>query len=83
MKRLLKAPFISLPNLLAGKALVPEILQDEVTPEILGQAVLDRLNQTTAQTIQQSFAGLHREIKQGASRRAAAAIAELIDKGRY
>ena len=34
--RMLKAKYISLPNLLADEQLVPEILQDDVQPEILG-----------------------------------------------
>ena len=36
-------PYISLPNTLAGRFVVPEILQDEATPEVLAQAVVNQL----------------------------------------
>jgi len=35
---------VGLPNIIAGEFLVPEILQDEATPENLAQAVLNSLN---------------------------------------
>lgn len=31
LKRLVKSPYISLPNLLAGRLLVPELIQDAAT----------------------------------------------------
>ena len=37
-------PWVGLPNIIAGEFLVPEILQDEATPENLAQAVLNSLN---------------------------------------
>ncbi|HET7199325.1 MAG TPA: lipid-A-disaccharide synthase [Burkholderiales bacterium] len=36
--------WVGLPNIIAGEFLVPEILQDEATPENLAQAVLNSLN---------------------------------------
>ncbi|MCO6062902.1 lipid-A-disaccharide synthase, partial [Pseudomonas sp. MOB-449] len=33
LRRLVKSPYISLPNLLAGRLLVPELIQDAATPE--------------------------------------------------
>jgi lipid-A-disaccharide synthase len=39
MRRLVKAPFIGLPNIIAGKALVPECLQERAEPEHLAAAV--------------------------------------------
>ncbi|MGV8691425.1 lipid-A-disaccharide synthase, partial [Pseudomonas aeruginosa] len=35
LKRLVKSPYISLPNLLAGRLLVPELIQDSATPQAL------------------------------------------------
>ena len=35
LKRMVKSPYISLPNLLAQRLLVPELLQDDATPEAL------------------------------------------------
>lgn len=40
LKRMVKSPYISLPNLLAQRLLVPELLQDDATPEALAQTLL-------------------------------------------
>ena len=82
MKRLLKAPFISLPNLLANKALVPELIQNDAQPESIGRNVLDRLDETKSREMQQTFTGMHQELKRDASEQAADAIAELLEKRR-
>ena len=39
-RRLIKTPFVALPNILAGRALVPEFLQDDATPENLAVALI-------------------------------------------
>ena len=41
-----RAPFISLPNILAGKQIVPEILQGAVTSETLAERVAPLLQDT-------------------------------------
>ncbi len=41
-----KLPYFSLPNLLAGRTLVPEFVQGEVRPDVLGPAVLGALDGT-------------------------------------
>ena len=43
-KCLVKLDYISLPNLLAKKRLVPEFIQDKVKPEVMGEALLNFLN---------------------------------------
>ncbi len=43
-KRLLKIPYISLPNILADKQIVYELIQDEVTPENISRDVSQTLN---------------------------------------
>jgi len=78
---LVKTPYVSLPNLLAGKLLVPEFLQDEATPEKLSAAVLNYFeNPEETQQLVNTFAEMHTNLKRGASARAAAAIAKLINK---
>ncbi len=78
---LVKTPYISLPNLLAGKLLVPELLQNEATPEKLSAAVMNYFeNPEETQQLVNTFAEMHTNLKRGASARAAAAIAKLIDK---
>jgi lipid-A-disaccharide synthase len=77
---LVKTPWISLPNLLAQKLLVPEFLQDKATPEVLSAAVMDYFeNPEQAMALSQTFAQMHLELKRDASARAADAIAGLIN----
>ena len=80
MKRLLKVPYISLPNLLANKELVPELIQDQAQPELIGQKVLDRLNTHEGVQTKDSFTDLHLQLKLNASEQAADAISELIER---
>jgi len=82
MKRLLKVPYISLPNLLAGKELVPELLQDQAQPELIGQKVLDRLNTYEGVQTKESFTDLHLQLKLNASEKAADAVSELLEKSK-
>ncbi len=44
-RRVVRVPWISLPNLIAGEAVVPELLQDDATPERLARAVLPLLEE--------------------------------------
>lgn len=44
MSKMAYLPWVGLPNIIAGEFLVPEILQDDATPEILAQALLNALN---------------------------------------
>jgi lipid-A-disaccharide synthase len=76
---LVKTPWVSLPNLLAQKMLVPELLQNNATPETLSAAVMNYFeNPEEAQTLSQTFAQMHVELKRDASARAADAVARLI-----
>lgn len=79
MKRLLKAPFISLPNLLAGKALVPELIQDDAQPELIGKEIMIRLDKQAVSSIEGEFIELHSQLKRDASERAADAVMQLIE----
>lgn len=79
LSSLVKAPFIALPNLLAQRALVPELVQDQVTPEALGTLVLERLqNPRLQEQLVSEFTGIHRQLRRDASRQAAAALLPLI-----
>lgn len=79
MKRLLKAPFISLPNLLANKELVPELIQDNAKADLIGARVLERLDEEKSKQMQSEFEGLHKSLKKNASEEAADAIAALLE----
>ena len=76
---LVKTPWISLPNLLAQKLLVPELLQEQATPETLSAAIMNYFdNPEQAIALSETFAQMHIELKRDASARAAEAIARLI-----
>ncbi|MBW8824495.1 MAG: lipid-A-disaccharide synthase [Xanthomonadales bacterium] len=79
---LLKSRFVSLPNILAGRELVPECLQDDCTPERLSAELLHWLHDPQAfAAVEPEFLRLHEELRRDASRQAAQAIAELIARG--
>ena len=78
LKRLVKSPYISLPNLLAGRLLAPELIQDAATPEALAQHLLPLLDDGSAQT--ESFDAIHRALRQDASAQAAEAVLALVEK---
>lgn len=86
LSRLVKSPWVSLPNLLAQKMLVPELIQDAATPVVLGNALMNYFeNPEQAQQLAETFTAMHLELKRDASARAADAVAELIknNRGRY
>jgi lipid-A-disaccharide synthase len=74
-KRKQYLPYVGLPNILAGKFVVPEILQDDATPENLAQALLNLVNDKHAVAeLEQIFDGMHRTLRQDTAQKAAAAI---------
>jgi len=79
ISRLVKSPYVSLPNLLANKALVPELIQQRATPAIISRAIIDYLDKPEAQNeLAAQFHRLHQQLRCGASTRAAAAISQLL-----
>ena len=78
-KRLLKIPYVTLPNIVAGEAIVPELLQQEASPERMAREVLAMLTDPARR--EQQLAGLSRVRAQlgepGAVSRGAEAILEL------
>ncbi len=79
--RLIKAPFVSQPNLLAGREVVPEFIQRAVEPERLGRALLHWLEAPArVAALEIEFLAIHETLKRGANERAAEAILKLIDR---
>lgn len=79
LSRLVKTPWISLPNLIAGKTLVPELIQGAATVDRLGAEVLRHLRDETLRSdLIATFTALHSELRRDASRTAAAALAQMI-----
>jgi lipid-A-disaccharide synthase len=76
---LMRTNVYSLPNILAGTPLVPELMQDACTPAALSEALLPLLrSRAMPQEMLATFQRLHAALHGNADRRAAAAIAELI-----
>jgi lipid-A-disaccharide synthase len=74
-----KLPYFSLPNLLAGRALVPEFVQGQVRAEVLGPAVLAALDGTgVAAGWYDVFADIHRQLRRDASASAAREVLALV-----
>lgn len=80
-KKLVKVKYIGLPNLLAQKALVPELIQERATVDAICKALLPCLNkdESRAELIEE-FRVQHLKLKQNASVEAAKAIKQLIEK---
>ncbi|WP_277051549.1 lipid-A-disaccharide synthase [Zestomonas thermotolerans] len=76
LRRLVKSPYVSLPNLLAQRLLVPELLQDAATPAALAATLLPLLDDGATQTA--GFDAIHRTLRQDASCSAATAVLELV-----
>ena len=72
---LVKVRYFSQPNLLAGRRLVPELLQEQVTGPALAEALLSELEdpQHVAELVSE-FTAIHRTLRCGAAARAAEAI---------
>ncbi|USE39746.1 lipid-A-disaccharide synthase [Endozoicomonas sp. SCSIO W0465] len=83
ISRMVKVNYVSLPNLLANRALVPEVLQDDATPEnlriFMKKAIED---QGYRQALKQSFMGIHQQLKQNASRLAFEAVRSVIQQAK-
>jgi lipid-A-disaccharide synthase len=80
LQRLVKSPYISLPNLLAQRLLVPELIQEAATPDTLAQTLAPLIVDGHAQT--DGFDQIHRALRRNASRQAAEAILELVGEAR-
>ncbi|MDN5938216.1 MAG: lipid-A-disaccharide synthase [Salinisphaera sp.] len=77
--RLVHGQFASMPNLLAGRALVPELLQAQARPELIALWAQRLLDSSRARTVQtQGFAALRNQLRCDANRNAAAAVAGVL-----
>jgi lipid-A-disaccharide synthase len=73
-------PYIGLPNILAGEFVVPELLQDDATPENLAQALLNLIaDPLVQQRLEVRFAALRASLRQDAAATAARAILPLLE----
>jgi lipid-A-disaccharide synthase len=75
VKRKALLPYFSLPNVLAGEFIVPEILQDDATPQTLAQALGNWLDHKEARiALRERFAQIHRSLAVGHEERVIEAL---------
>ena len=78
-ERLIDTPFCALPNLLAGRTLVPEFLQEQATPTALAHAVMEWLTHPErVEQLMQDYTHIHQTLRCDASQQAATAIKKLL-----
>jgi lipid-A-disaccharide synthase len=83
MKRQGYLPYVGLPNILAGEFVVPELLQDDATPEKLSQAVLHWLEKPLEVVrLKERFAVLHETLRKPTGLLVAQAITQTITESR-
>ncbi len=82
MRRMRYQPWVALPNILAGRFVVPEFLQDDATAENLAQALGNLYaDSLLREKLEQVFGEIHRTLRQNTAEKAAAAILPYIHGG--
>lgn len=83
MKRLAYLPYVSLPNILAKEALVPEFVQHALTPVALADAVEAWLDdKPRCEALVARFRSIHLSLRQNHAERAASAILSVLGRSR-
>ncbi len=79
--RLIKVRYAAMANLLVGRELAPEFLQERCRAECMGPALLALLDDAERLAeIEQAYRQVHLQLKRHAAHRAAEAILALIDR---
>ena len=78
-KPLIKTKYVSIPNLLAKKMLVPELLQDQATTDSIAEALKKIIYETDIQQLQISFDTLSNLLIKDSGKLSALRIKELLD----
>jgi lipid-A-disaccharide synthase len=79
MRRKKLQPWVGLPNILCGEFVVPELLQNQATPQALAQAVLAWLDSPERiRQLEQRFTALHHELLRDTPQLAALAIESVL-----
>ena len=73
-------PYIGLPNILAGEFIVPELLQEDATPENLAQALLNSYRDEHLRAkLKERFLTIHQSLRQNSAERIGDALAHYLD----
>jgi lipid-A-disaccharide synthase len=69
----------ALPNILAGRKIVPELIQSKAAPEQLGVAVEAYLtHRAKVRALRAVLSGIHHSLRRNANKRAAEAIIKML-----
>ena len=80
MKRMAYQPFVGLPNILAGRSVVPEILQNQATAENLAEALVKLYeDKENAEAVAEAFTDIHLQLRQNTAEKAANAVIECLN----
>jgi lipid-A-disaccharide synthase len=79
---LVKVPHVAMANLLVGRELAPEFLQERCRADLMGPVLLDYLGDPErVSRIKREYLRVHKELRRDAGREAAAAILDLLGRG--
>jgi len=79
MKRQGYLPYVGLPNILSGRFVVPELLQDDATPEALARETLLQLNdEGNIAFLREHFTTMHETLKRDTANLAAGVVVDLM-----
>ena len=83
--KMIKSKYYTLPNNLADAYLVPELIQEAITPENIVAAIEQQFQQSAADknAVLARFKEIHRQLRQNASHQAAQAIHHLLEKKQH
>ncbi len=83
MKKKAYLPYVGLPNILAGEWLVPELLQDDATPENLARALGNWLrHRDAAANLRERFAAIHAQLAVNNGERVRAALKPFLSRAK-
>lgn len=82
-RAMIKLPYAGLPNIVAGKEAVRELIQGEASPENIASEILSIMNDRAKRdSILESYSGIRKSLKGGAAGNAARAIQRVIENKR-
>ena len=80
IKRKKYLPYVGLPNILAGRFVVPELIQEDATADNLAQALSNLLqDKGVAAGLQQVFGQMQQDLRQNTAEKAAGAVLQCLE----
>jgi len=79
VSRMITSKYLALPNILSQKPLVPELIQNDATPEALSSAIMKLLNESNHSKLLSEFEIIHKQLQKNAAKAAAVAISQFVE----